>query len=211
MHTDVGQKGEGSDYHFSAMEILNLYGTQKPISHIRNIQVLDVCLSRASLLILLFSSNTNTRYLPTHTTYQHTLPTNTHYLPTHATYQHTLYQHTLPTNTHYLPTHTTYQHTLPTNTHYLPTHATYQHTLPTNTHYLPTHTTYQHTLHTNTHWPTNTHLHLHMYIFSCKVVHMGSLCGPYFQDNPSWCNLPSTLASSFLWSQMWAQCASSPS
>ena len=28
MHTDVGQKGEGSDYHFSAMEILNLYGTQ---------------------------------------------------------------------------------------------------------------------------------------------------------------------------------------
>ena len=124
MHTDVGQKGEGSDYHFSAMEILNLYGTQKSISHIRNIQVLDVCLSRASLLILLFSSNTNTRYLPTHTTYQHTLPTNTHYLPTHATYQ-----HTLPTNTHYLPTHATYQHTLPTNTHYLPTHTTYQHTL----------------------------------------------------------------------------------
>ncbi|KAL5481483.1 hypothetical protein EMCRGX_G021652 [Ephydatia muelleri] len=38
MHTDVGQKGEGSDYHFSAMKILNLYGTQKSISHIRNIQ-----------------------------------------------------------------------------------------------------------------------------------------------------------------------------
>ena len=176
MHTDVGQKGEGSDYHFSAMEILNLYGTQKLISHIRNIQVLDVCLSSASLLILLFSSNTNL----THATYQHTLPTNTHYLPTHATYQ-----HTLPTNTHYLPTHTTYQHTLHTNTHYLPTHTTYQHTLHINTHYLPTHTAYQHTLHTNTHWPTNTHLHLHMYIFSCKVVHMGSLCGPYFQDNPA--------------------------
>ena len=133
MHTDVGQKGEGSDYHFSAMEILNLYGTQKSISHIRNIQVLDVCLSRASCCSV---------PIPTHTTYQHTLPTNTHYLPTHTTYQ-----HTLPTNTHYLPTHATYQHTLPTNTRYLPTHATYQHTLPTNTRYLPTHTTYQHTLH----------------------------------------------------------------
>ena len=138
MHTDVGQKGEGSDYHFSAMEILNLYGTQKPISHIRNIQVLDVCLSRAPLLILLFSSNTNTCYLPTHTTYQHTLPTNTHYLPTHATYQHTL---------------------------------------PTNTHYLPTHATYQHTLH---------NIYIYMCTsFSCKVVHMGSLCGPYFQDSPA--------------------------
>ena len=107
--------------------------------------------------------------IPTHATYQHTLPTNTHYLPTHTTYQ-----HTLPTNTHYLPTHATYQHMLPTNTHYLPTHATYQHTLPTNTHYLPTHTTYQHTLH-------------NIYICMCTslVVRLGSLCGPYFQDSPA--------------------------